>query len=314
MPTGEREPDYSVIVPVYQSAGSVAELVARLIRLFDETLRESFEILLIDDGSDNPETWPTLARLAAEDPRVRAFRLMRNYGKPAAVLCGLTQFAGNWAITIDDDLQQAPEDIAALIAHRDHDVVVAAYAGTKRHGPLMNAASRIKALFDAHVLRLPLRMTPLKLIRRPVVDRMLAMRAVRPYIPALLAHVTSDFVAVPLPHHPSKAGKSRYNFYRRLRQFSNLIISNSGFFARVWAVIGSILCLAGLALALGLAAAWLAGGAPGFGGVLLAALFAVGGMILMALGVMGEYLIRLVELTSDRPPFVIRETARADRG
>lgn len=309
MTTDDKVPRYSIIVPVYQSHDSVVELVARVTALFDKKLRQSFEILLIDDGSDRPETWQTLTRLAAADARVRAIRLMRNYGKPAAVLCGFTHVQGNWVVTIDDDLQQSPEDIAALIPFENHDVVVASYSD-KKHPWTTRSTSRVKGMFDARVLRLPMRMSPLKLIRRHVVDQILRMRPGRPYIPALLAHVTLDFKAVPLQHNASKAGKSRYTFYRRLRQFSNLIISNSGFFSRIWAIIGSIFVAGGALLAVGLVLAWIfAPTPPAFGGVLLATFLVIGGMILMALGVVGEYLIRLVELTSARPPFVIRETA-----
>lgn len=306
MTTGENPPDFSVIVPVYQSADSVAELVRRVTALFDEKLHQSFEIILIDDGSARAQTWEMLTRLAGADARVRSIRLMRNYGKPSAVLCGFTQMRGNWAVTIDDDLQQSPEDIAALIAFKDHDVVVATYR-EKKHSRIVTLTSWIKGLFDARVLNLPFRMSPLKLIRRRTVDQMLKMRPGRPYIPALLAHVTSDFKAVPLEHHPSQAGKSRYNFFRRLRQFSNLIISNSGFFARIWAVAGLGLGLAGLAGLFGLLLAWMLGAEPGGTSLVLATLLTIGGMILMALGVVGEYLIRLVELTSARPPFVIRD-------
>lgn len=310
MPIDAAAPEFSVIVPVYQSADSVAELVARVTKLFDVTLKRSFEVILVDDGSDCPQTWPTLTRLADVDTRVRSIRLMRNYGKPAAVLCGFTYVRGNWAITIDDDLQQGPEDIAALIEHQDHDVVVASYRD-KKHSRIVTVASWIKGQFDARVLRLPFRMTPLKLIRRQIVDQMLTIRTGRPYIPALLAHVTTDFKAVPLEHHPSKVGASRYNFYRRMRQFSNLLISNSGFFARVWAIIGSVFLALGLLMLGALSVALVAGAAPPAAALLLAALLIIGGMILMALGVVGEYLIRIVELTSHRPPFVVREITRS---
>ena len=294
-------PEYSVVVPVYQSAQSVIELVERTLAVFDNDLKASVEIILIDDGSDNADTWPTLERLVYQDARVIAVRMMRNFGKPAAVLCGMTYARGQWIVTIDDDLQQSPEDIPALVAQREHDVVVAKY-DRKQHSWIVTTTSRIKRLFDAKVLGLKMPMTPLKLIRRRVIDQMLDMRSGRPYIPALLAHVTSDFVAVPLQHHASKAGKSRYNFYRRLRQFSNLVISNSGVFARIWALLGMLSILAG-GLAILIASLF-----AGWSGItlLLVVMLLLGGSILLALAVVGEYLIRLVELTSKRPPYVER--------
>jgi len=298
-------PAFSVVVPIFQSTDSVVELVARTTRLFDEVLNESFEILLVDDGSDLAQTWPMLVRLAKADPRVRAIRLMRNFGKPAAVLCGFSHARGQWIVTIDDDLQQNPEDIADLAKFRDHDVVVATYHD-KKTSRALRLTSWLKGQFDMYLLRLPFRMTPLKLIKRQIIDEILKMHSGRPYIPALLAHCTSDFHPVPLQHQVSKAGKSRYNLYRRMRQFSNLIIGNSGFFARIWAIIGIGFTLAGGALLAGLLVA-LVFGAGTIGLLLLAMLMLIGGMILMALGIVGEYLIRIVELTSLRAPFVVRQ-------
>lgn len=297
-------PAFSVVVPIFQSTESVVELVARICRLFDEVLNESFEILLVEDGSDLAQTWPMLERLATADPRVRAIRLMRNFGKPAAVLCGFSHARGQWIVTIDDDLQQSPEDIAELAKFRDHDVVVATYHD-KKTSRALRLTSWLKGQFDMYLLRLPFRMTPLKLIKRQIIDEILKMHSGRPYIPALLAHCTSDFHPVPLQHQVSKAGKSRYNLYRRMRQFSNLIIGNSGFFARIWAIISMGFMLAGLLVALVF-------GAGTMGLLLLAMLMLIGGMILMALGIVGEYLIRIVELTSLRAPFVVRQVVSAD--
>lgn len=311
MPPAGHAPTYSVVVPVYQSADSVVELTTRLRHVFDDVLHSSFEIILVDDGSDMAQTWPTLTRLSQDDARIRAVRLMRNYGKPAAVLCGFNYVGGEWVITIDDDLQQRPEDIPALVAQRDHDVVVASYQDGQTHryqGWYTALGSRIKGRFDAKVLRLPFRMTPLKLIKRSVIDQALRMRAGRPYIPALLANVTSDFKAVPLEHCPSKVSRSRYNFVRRVRQFSNLIISHSGFFARIWAFLGLSIGLCGLLVGAGTVLAALLGAQGALiGYVILATLLILGGMILTALGIVGEYLIRLVELTSKRPAYAVRE-------
>ena len=306
MHTTTDNPAFSIIVPIYQATNSVAELVTRTTTLFDDKMKESFEIILIDDGSTHPETWPLLTTLAQADSRVRAIRLMRNYGKPAAVLCGFSHARGDWIVTIDDDLQQSPEDIAALAELRDHDVVVASYRDKKYSGTV-KLTSRIKALFDIHLLRLPMPMSPLKLIRRRIVDEIVKTRSGRPHIPAMLAHITRDFKAVPCQRHQSKVNKSRYDFYRRLRQFSNLIIGSSGFLARIWAMIGMACFLCGGAF--GLLMALLVSAAPThiIAGLLWASMMIIGGMILMALGVIGEYLIRIVELTSHRAPFIVRQ-------
>jgi len=302
-------PVYSVVVPVFESGPSVERLVERTADLFERRLKVGYEIILVDDGSRNPRTWATLRALAKARRQVSALRLMRNYGKPAAVLCGLAQARGRWVVTLDDDLQQRPEDIAQLVKHQAHDVVVAIYP-RKHHSLAVRLASAVKGRFDRHVLGLPCRMSPLKLIARPVVEEMLKVRAGRPYIPALLAHATSDFKPVELEHRASEAGASRYTFGRRLRQFSNLIISNSGFLLRATGIFGALVLTVGVGLAGYLLTLWLAGAAALSGWqAVIAVNLVLGGAGLLGLGFMGEYLIRIVELASDKPPYAIRETA-----
>jgi len=119
--------DFSVVIPVYNSSRSLPELVERLHAIFQQTIRETYEIVLIDDCSPQLETWEVLSSLAACDSRLRIFRLAKNFGQARALLCGMEKSIGNWIITLDDDLQHRPEDIPMLIEHRHHDVVLAKF-------------------------------------------------------------------------------------------------------------------------------------------------------------------------------------------
>lgn len=303
-----RRPRYSVVVPVYQSNRSVERLVERTLAVFDETVRQPFEIVLVDDGSTEPSTWPTLTRLHSQHPdRVTAIRLTRNYGKASAILCGLSHARGRWVVTLDDDLQQRPEDIPALIAHETHDVVVANYP-TRRHGPLVVATSWIKSRFDRAILGLPCRMSPLKLINETVVRAVLHLQPHRPFIPAMLAHVTSDFVPVILEHQESAHGRSRYNLFRRLRQFSNLLIGNSNLLLRCVGGFGVLVACSGLVFAVYVVIRRLAGSIQEPGWASLISLNLVfGGLTLITLGIIGEYLIRILDGLQAKPAFVVRE-------
>ena len=111
--------NFSVVIPVYNSNRSLPELVKRLHAVFRDKLAETYEIILVDDGSPRPETWETLRSVATGDPLVRTFRLAKNFGQGCALLCGLDKARGKWIITMDDDLQHRPEDIPLLAAHRD---------------------------------------------------------------------------------------------------------------------------------------------------------------------------------------------------
>ena len=144
----EETPRYSVVVPVYNSGRSVIELVERFRKVFEETLRVRYEIILVDDGSEMSSTWPILEKLVQENPNVVAIRLTRNFGKAGAVLCGLRHMRGRWVATIDDDLQQWPEDFPELVKYEDHDVVVAQFI-VRKDRCSKKLTSWIKGRFDS---------------------------------------------------------------------------------------------------------------------------------------------------------------------
>lgn len=299
-------PTYSVVTPVYNAGPELAELVSRLARVFTDTLKASFEIILIDDGSTRAETRKVLEELAEQDD-VSVLFLTRNFGKPGAVMCGLEESRGRWIITIDDDLQQRPEDIPALIEHRDHDLVTAVYR-TKRHTWLQIATSRIKRQFDRWILGIDVPLSPLKLISRPVVDGMLQSASNRPFIPALIGEVTNDVVGVELTHEASVYGASRYSFLRRWKQFTNLLFGHSTLLLQAIAWIGFIVMCLSFVLAGVLIFRRLIGVpvAAGWSSIMVATLL-IGGLNLGALGITGQYFIRILDIVSRKPAFLVRK-------
>lgn len=311
MPIAEsqrQQPQYSIVVPVFESDRSVVELVERLSATFENIICASYEVILVDDGSRSAATWSTLESLVDQYPEVRAVRLMRNYGKPSAVLCGLERVRGRWVITLDDDLQQRPEDIPALIAYQDHDVVVANFE-ERQHDPVTVFTSWVKSKFDRIILGLPCKMSPMKLFKVEVARGMVKVQTARPFIPALMAYVTNDFVAVTVAHERSRHGRSRYNLLRRFRQFSNLLIGNSSLLLRSVGAFGGAVALAGFIYAAYLVFRKLIGASiePGWTSLVVINLI-FGGLILLSLGIVGEYLLRILEGSSQKPPFIIRET------
>ncbi len=298
---------YSVVVPVFESSHSIVELVERLRRVFEDILHSAYEIILVDDGSKSLESWVTIKRLASESKDIKGARLSRNYGKPSAVICGLGMVKGRWVITIDDDLQQRPEDIPTLVKYEDHDVVVANY--TKRqHDRLTILTSWAKSKFDRIILGLPCKMSPLKLFKAEIAQAMLQIRPSRPFIPALMSHVTSDFYPVTVQHDISRHGKSRYSIRRRFRQFSNLIIGNSNLLLRWFGMVGVTTAMLGFVYGVYIVIRKLAGAplSPGWASLVVINLV-FGGFILIALGIIGEYLIRILEGSAQKPPYIVRE-------
>ena len=296
---------YSIVIPAFNSSKTLQELVRRFECLFENHINEEYEIIFVDDGSTNPLTWETLKSLA-QKPAVSAISLMRNYGKPGAIVCGLGHARGQWVLTIDDDLQQQPEDLVKLIDYRDHDVVVGVF-GDKRHSFGVRQTSKLKSVFDRWILKVPCPMSPLKLIRAEVVQGMVAISTPRPFIPALISSVTQDIVPVPITHCVSQVGGSRYSYWRRFSQFSNLILGNSSVLLRGIGAIGAITAFSGFLFALYTLLRVAFGHAilPGWASLVIINLV-FGGLILIALGINGEYLLRILENSSRKPAFLIR--------
>ena len=106
--------DCSVVVPVYNAEHMLHELYRRLAAVFEETLHRSFELILVDDSSKD-RSWEVMEELHAADSRVRIIQFARNFGQPAAILCGMSRARGDIVITMDDDLQHRPEELPKMI-------------------------------------------------------------------------------------------------------------------------------------------------------------------------------------------------------
>jgi dolichol-phosphate mannosyltransferase/undecaprenyl-phosphate 4-deoxy-4-formamido-L-arabinose transferase len=299
------------VIPVYNSIDSLTELVDRLNRVFHESVHATYEIVMVDDGSSRPETWTRLMALAARDPVLRAIQLTRNFGKNGALLCGMQQSRGTWIIMMDDDLQHRPEDLPLVIAERAHDMVFAVFPH-RRHSRLKRAASRVKESLDRYLLGTPpgIRVSPFVMVRSDIVRAVLGIRAPYPAILRMLFHVTRDVVNVQVDHDPRKFGRSQFTIRKLLAMFLNLLLHNSGLLLNAVVVAGVLVSVAGFLLGgfVLLQTPQRGMGAPGWA-ALLVMLSLQGGLVMLALGVIGECLRRLVNGVGQWPAFVIRRTS-----
>lgn len=298
----------SIVVPVYDSTRSVKELADRLQATFSALDGFSWELILVDDASPSPETWPLLEALARDTPEVRAFQLTRNFGQHAATLCGLAEARGAWVVTMDDDLQHRPEDIPALLAERRHDIVIGAFT-RRRHSLFKRATSWLKAIFDRLVIGKPrsVRLSAFRLINRVVVDGMLKIQTPHPFIPALMLHISKDIVNVETGHDPRKHGRSGYSLLKLVSLFSRLLINNSSLLLQGTAYIGVLGALGSFVMAGVFTYRKLVFGSKitGWASLMVTSLFFFG-VILFSLGVVGEYLSRLVAGVERKPTYFVR--------
>lgn len=300
---------YSVVIPCFNTVDCVRRLAERVRRVFVQEVDASYEIVFVDDGSSNPQTWETLEALAKEDPNVRALRLSRNFGHHAATLCGLEAAQGDWMITMDDDLQHRPEDIPSLIAQRDHDIVVAAFP-QKQHSLFKRVTSRMKGWLDTLLVGKPrsVQLSSFRLLSRTVVDGMLAAYTPYPFIPGLMFAVSRDVVAAPATHGRREEGESTYTLGKMLALTLNLLINNSALLLRVVGNLGVMVALGSFGYAGLIVFQKFAYDTqvPGWSSLIVVTLF-IGGMMLFSIGVIGEYLIRIISAVERKPMYWVRE-------
>ncbi len=304
---------YSIVVPVYNSVDSVKELVDRTGAVFADSPGIRHEMVLVDDGSNNPLTWETLCELSRSHPNIVSIQLTRNFGQAAATLSGIAHASGDWIATMDDDLQHRPEDLPLLIAHQEHDVVLGQFS-SKKQRLIRRIYSWLKGIVDRIALGRPrgVELTSFRLIRRNIAQAMLEIQTPYPFLGAMILYVTRDLHGVPVTHAPRQIGRSNYSLWTMLRLFSNLVVNNSSLLLRGVGIAGIAVSTASFAYAAYLLIRTLAYGAavPGWTSVMVSVL-SIGGLLLLAVGIVGEYLIRIIDGVEQRPNSFVRQIVRA---
>jgi glycosyltransferase involved in cell wall biosynthesis len=241
---------------------------------------------------------------------VVAIRLMRNYGQHTALLCGLRHATGDYVVTMDDDLQNPPEEIRHLVdkgREGNYDLVIGRFAA-KRHSLGRRIGSRIVSILNERVFGKPrdFAITNFRLIRRDVVDRICAHRTHFPYVTGLALLYSANRANVLVEHHPRREGQSGYSAAKIARLVLAILFNYSGFPLHVVALLGFL--LAGSSFLLGLVVfvrRLLVGtAAPGWASLVVVVAFFNGFLFLM-ISIVGEYVIRLQYQFSVPQPYAI---------
>ena len=316
MERSDPQPRYSVVIPVYRSERIVEDTIDRTTAALEREGLD-YEIVMVDDGSPDA-TWPILERKARENPRVVAIRLMRNYGQHTAVVCGLNNITGDYAITMDDDLQNPPEEIRKLVdkaAEGDYDLVMGRFK-SKKHPLTRRLGSRFVAWLNERVFGKPrdLVASNFRLIRRDVVDRMCAHRTHFPYVTGLALLYSGNRANALVEHHARRDGASGYGLGKILSLVLAILFNYSGFPLHMVALLG--LALAGSSFLLGLIVfvrrLLLGTEAPGWASLVIVVAFFNGFLFLM-ISIVGEYVIRLQHQLSVPRPYAISTIAGRDK-
>lgn len=297
-----------MVVPVYNSAGSLRTLVERLDRVLVEHC-DPYEVILVNDGSRD-ESWGVVEELCRRFPFVRGVDLMRNYGQHSALLAGIRAAHYETIVTMDDDLQHPPEEIPHLLRRlADGYDVVYGTPGRERHGVWRRVASRLtkrvlQRAMGAETARL---VSAFRAFRTTVREAFASYQGEFVSIDVLLTWGAARFAAVEVRHDPRQVGLSNYTPLKLATHALDMMTGFSTWPLRVASVVGFGFTLFGIGVLVYVVGRYLVqgGGVPGF--PFLASVIAIfSGAQLFALGIIGEYLARIHFRSMQRPPYVIR--------
>lgn len=308
---GRGEVVLSVVVPVYACAECLVALHARLTESV-RRITDRYELVFVDDRSLD-DGWAVLARLARSDEHVRAFRLSRNFGQDAAITAGLSMAAGEWAVVMDCDLEEAPEDIPRLwaAAGEGYDVVRTVRKGW-RHSWFRRHASR---LYRRLTLETDVRpdYSNMSLLSRRVIDAFLRLHDRDREYAIALDWLGFDSTAVEIEHHERHAGKSGYTLRRLVQVALDGMFFRSTVLLRLVMLLGFVVALIGLGVAVFEVADYFIEAqkrVPGYTS-LAVLLLVLAGFIIVSIGVVGLYVGRIFEQVKNRPLFLIDQQAES---
>jgi dolichol-phosphate mannosyltransferase len=304
------KPVFSVVVPVFNEAESLAEMHRRLSQVM-ETLREPWEVVYVNDGSTD-ESSRLLAELKRSDRRVRVVEFVRNFGHQIAVTAGMDVADGRAVIVIDADLQDPPEVIPDLVARwkEGYEVVYAVRAEREGETWLKEFTAKLfyRLIFRITDVKIPMDTGDFRLLDEKVVAVMRTMRERHRFLRGMAAWVGFRQIGVPYRRHARFAGKTKYPLGKMIRLALNAITSFSYFPLQV-ATYAGFLCAGAAAIAIPIVVVLRLTGSGAFFGqatTLISVLF-LGGVQLICVGILGEYLGRIYDEVKGRPLYIKRE-------
>ncbi len=305
----------SVVIPVYNSEDIVLELHKRLTSVL-RTLHGDYEIILVNDGSPD-NSWEKIKSIATFDHRVKAISLRRNFGYDNALMAGLNFVSHSYVVIMDDDLQHAPEDIPKLLSEIEKgcDVVYGNFP-VKNQSLIKNLGSWFVGKLAQLILNKPayLQISSYKILHKEIVKGIVQYGGPYPYIDGLIFQMTSSVRRIMIDHHPRNAGNGGHGLLPSIKILFNFCTTFSILPLRIAVVLGlTISILAGIfSVGLVIVKLWFGYYSEEGWTSLILAVTILGGIQLMGLGLLGEYVGRTYMNINRQPQFVIKETISID--
>lgn len=304
----------SIIIPVFNSENIVKNTVEQSIyELKSQNL--NFEIILINDGSKD-NSWRTIKKLTQKYPEIISINLLKNYGQHTAIYCGIEQSKGNYLVTLDDDLQNPPKEIIKLINKitDGYDVVFGTFP-EKKHSFLRKIGTLLINYLNKKIFNKPksIKLTNFRIFTREVAERIKNYNTLYPYIPGLLLMFSSSIANVETLHEERKIGKSNYTIIKIIKLVSRLLFNYSSYPLKVLSSLGIIISI--LSFSSGIAfivnKIYFKNIVPGWTTIVVIISFFNGFLIFM-LGILGEYVSRILSQVSFKKSYQINEICSYD--
>jgi glycosyltransferase involved in cell wall biosynthesis len=308
------KPTYSVVVPVFNEAESLAEMHRRLAAVMS-SLGKPWEIIFVNDGSSD-QTAEKLRNIQARDEHVRTVEFVRNFGHQIAVTAGMDIAQGGAVIIIDADLQDPPEVIPDLVARwkEGYEVVYAVRAEREGETWLKEFTAKLfyRLIYRITDVKIPLDTGDFRLLDEKVVAILRTMRERHRFLRGMAAWVGFRQIGVPYRRHARFAGKTKYPLGKMVRLALNAVTSFSYFPLQMATYLG-FFCAGIAAIAIPIVVILRLTGSGAFFGqatTLISVLF-LGGVQLIGVGILGEYLGRVYDEVKGRPLYIKREEEKS---
>ena len=306
-----KKPLFSIIIPIYNSADIVFKTVTQTLQ-YTEKHNLNIELILINDGSRDT-SWSIIKKIAKNNNKVKSIDLIKNYGQHSAILCGFENAKGDFVITMDDDLQNPPSQIIHLINKitndEEYDLVIGKFI-EKKHSLYRRLGSMFVGYLNEKIFNKPknITLTNFRIIKKSVIERVLDHKTAYPYIPGMLLIYATNISNVMVEHHKRSVGKSNYNNKKILSLMSNLLVNYSSYPLKLLSFIGIFISSVSFFVGSFFLISALIGGSnvSGWTSIFVLVSF-LGGFIIIVLGVMGEYLSRILNQMSGSKNFYAKE-------
>jgi glycosyltransferase involved in cell wall biosynthesis len=303
--------ELSIIIPCYNSSKALKELAFRLNEVLTK-LNITTEVFFINDCStDNTVT--EAKEIIKKYNNFILIDLMFHVGQFRSLYCGLEHAKGNYIVTMDDDLQHRPEDIEKLYNtiknNKKLDAIFASYF-EKKHSVFRNLGTSLIKFINEKIYNKPknLKMSAFRIMRRNLLETIINHKTISPVLGAIILKSTNKIINIEVEHDERKYGKSNYNLIKLIKTTFDNVLNFSSLPLQVISIIGFVISMISFTVSIVIIIKYILSGigVPGWTSMMVLLNF-YAGLILLSLGLIGEYLIRILMEVNGTPKYKIRK-------